>query len=507
MSLRQSVSSRVLGAYDSVEKAIFPGASENRRHTAWLQRKGLGGARCIAIVKTREVVSSVPLQMALYWNVYYSVMWAFTFLLLARWRWFHNDGWTRFAGLGAFGLWAITESSRLLLGYLGNLKEKVPHLVAFFFLTFFPQLFVMGFLVVGQKPLLTYDLVTGALHLLFLFFELGIGVPATNRMIVSHNVRFQMEYNLGRFGTEVGGDSDPDQHQAGHPASDDDGRSALLARPMPPPSAGSARSGRASSVRSSRAPSMRSGRAASVDLERSMRSARSVDGLADTFTPRSSRARLRPLSGRSVSEFSRTSRTSFRDAVGAVGSSLRGSVEPSYREKYQRRKAAQGRREARMARSRSGPLTPSRESPPPRPTANRHFWEARAIRHRPVRDVAKAQSPGWIYESSRRGSSSTSTPTRRSSDTRACWGKSRKEVSVNTATIARRGVDDRPRPAALWRTSKIAGRTWICRTRTERPVGTGACRRLWCLLRCLRTRRPCAGRRRRHPWQRVAVRA
>jgi hypothetical protein len=58
---------------------------------------------------------------------------------------------------GIFGVWALVEPVRLYIGYAGNLDENVPSLIAFEFLSLFPQSVLCVFLLALQKPLLPFD--------------------------------------------------------------------------------------------------------------------------------------------------------------------------------------------------------------------------------------------------------------------------------------------------------------------------------------------------------------
>jgi Predicted membrane protein len=91
-------------------------------------------------------------------------------------------------------LWVLGESGRLYLGYTGNLHEKVPHLAAFLFVTFFPQLLITIFLCAIQSPLLPIDKVMGYFMIIFIVTEFILGYRAARRIIVNKTARFAVEY-------------------------------------------------------------------------------------------------------------------------------------------------------------------------------------------------------------------------------------------------------------------------------------------------------------------------
>jgi len=56
--------------------------------------------------------------------------------------------------LPIFLLWSSTELARVALGYVGNIKERVPMISAFLLLTIFPQLVAVLFFTFLQDPVL-----------------------------------------------------------------------------------------------------------------------------------------------------------------------------------------------------------------------------------------------------------------------------------------------------------------------------------------------------------------
>jgi len=79
--------------------------------------------------------------MLLYFNAYYSVVYAVLIALIIRWK--VVVGKASGVGIIFFALWGMVESFRLYLGFVGNLKEKVPHFAGFFFLSVLQLIFVL----------------------------------------------------------------------------------------------------------------------------------------------------------------------------------------------------------------------------------------------------------------------------------------------------------------------------------------------------------------------------
>ncbi|NWU51981.1 TMM17 protein, partial [Dromas ardeola] len=65
------------------------------------------------------VLANLPLQMMLYFNVYYFPVW---FLLQLKYQLLPQH--YQFLLVAAFLILSLAEGSRLYLGYVGNLQEK-----------------------------------------------------------------------------------------------------------------------------------------------------------------------------------------------------------------------------------------------------------------------------------------------------------------------------------------------------------------------------------------------
>ena len=88
-----------------------------------------------------QVAASTPLQMTLYFNIPYALVWAALNQLLFAWK---SAVWdlplvVAVVSPMVFWVWAFVEPIRLVLGYVGNLRERVAWLGGFWVLTIFPQ--------------------------------------------------------------------------------------------------------------------------------------------------------------------------------------------------------------------------------------------------------------------------------------------------------------------------------------------------------------------------------
>ncbi|KAL1514837.1 hypothetical protein AB1Y20_003922 [Prymnesium parvum] len=146
-----------------------------------------------------QVASSTTLQMWLYFNVWYVVVFILLFQMIAAWK---AHIWNASLVIQlltpmAFWSWAVIEVLRLGLGYFGNLAERVPWLLAFWMLTLFPQpvlqlyfLFIQGFAGWFTTPIETC-LCLGIL--VFYIAELVVSYQANKRLVAKAAADFHLQ--------------------------------------------------------------------------------------------------------------------------------------------------------------------------------------------------------------------------------------------------------------------------------------------------------------------------
>nr|XP_030123113.1 transmembrane protein 17 isoform X1 [Taeniopygia guttata] len=91
-----------------------------------------------------EILSSLPLQMSLYFNVYFFPLWWLITVAILYMKYPALSDYYKFILVTIMILVSLTELIRLYLGYVGNLLEKVPELAGFWLLTLLPQLPVVA---------------------------------------------------------------------------------------------------------------------------------------------------------------------------------------------------------------------------------------------------------------------------------------------------------------------------------------------------------------------------
>ncbi|CAM9572263.1 unnamed protein product, partial [Bubo scandiacus] len=130
-----------------------------------------------------EVLASLPLQMMLYFNVYYFPVWCLAEGMTLQLKYHLLPRHYQFLLVAAFLILLVAEGSRLYLGYVGNLQEKVPELAGFLLLSFLIQLPLLLFLLTDSRViLLPLELAVHSLLLAFLVAEMAAAFLALKTM-------------------------------------------------------------------------------------------------------------------------------------------------------------------------------------------------------------------------------------------------------------------------------------------------------------------------------------
>ncbi|KAL0108023.1 hypothetical protein PUN28_014944 [Cardiocondyla obscurior] len=82
-----------------------------------------------------QIQSSLPLQMALYFNVWVYPLWFFVILVNLDAKYYYLTEVYKFTTVAVFIVISMLEGVRLYLGYLGNLAEKIPELASFWLIS------------------------------------------------------------------------------------------------------------------------------------------------------------------------------------------------------------------------------------------------------------------------------------------------------------------------------------------------------------------------------------
>ncbi|XP_050174711.1 transmembrane protein 17B-like [Myiozetetes cayanensis] len=153
-----------------------------------------------------EVLASLPLQVMLYFNVYYFPVWCLAEGMMLQLK-YHLLPWHyQFLLVTAFLILSLSEGSRLYLGYLGNLQEKVPELAGFLLLSFLIQLPLLLFLLTDSQVIhLPLEMPMHSLFLAFLLAEIVAAFLALKTMTKQLAAQFYLQhFQEGRRGRPGG---------------------------------------------------------------------------------------------------------------------------------------------------------------------------------------------------------------------------------------------------------------------------------------------------------------
>nr|CAD7443212.1 unnamed protein product [Timema bartmani] len=129
-----------------------------------------------------EIISSLPLQMSLYFNVLFFPIWLITVAVMLHVKYDCLSNMYRFIVVTVLVAVIGIECLRLYLGYLGNLTEKIPELAGFWMLSLLLQFPLQIFLFANERtvPQVVERAVQGVM-LSLLVVELVSGFIALRR--------------------------------------------------------------------------------------------------------------------------------------------------------------------------------------------------------------------------------------------------------------------------------------------------------------------------------------
>ncbi|XP_041058971.1 transmembrane protein 17-like [Carcharodon carcharias] len=134
-------------------------------------------------IRADEMVSSLPLQMALYFNVVFFPFWWASEVAVIQLKYSMLPGYYQWLLLAAVIILTLIECVRLFLGYMGNLQEKLPELAGFWLLSFTIQLPIILFLLTDESIIiLPLEQAVHILYFTFLVFELVAAFLALREM-------------------------------------------------------------------------------------------------------------------------------------------------------------------------------------------------------------------------------------------------------------------------------------------------------------------------------------
>ncbi|XP_027309243.1 transmembrane protein 17 [Anas platyrhynchos] len=140
-----------------------------------------------------EIVSSLPLQMSLYFNVYFFPFWWLSSVVMLQMKYAVLSDYYKFILVTVMILASLIEIIRLYLGYIGNLQEKVPELAGFWLLTLLLQLPIILFLLFNEGlKILPLERLVNIIFALFLIFQVIAASTTLKRMVNKLATHFRL---------------------------------------------------------------------------------------------------------------------------------------------------------------------------------------------------------------------------------------------------------------------------------------------------------------------------
>ncbi|XP_076159566.1 transmembrane protein 17B isoform X1 [Alosa pseudoharengus] len=154
--------------------------------------------QCVFLSKDDEVVSSLPLQMSLYFNLWFFPMWWVCEVIMLHLKYPALPDYYKFILVTVLILMTLIEGIRLYLGYVGNLQEKVPELAGFWLLSLLLQFPLILFQLFNES-ILVQPLERGV-HIvlsLFVLTEALSGFVALREMVHHTESHFHLQQFAG----------------------------------------------------------------------------------------------------------------------------------------------------------------------------------------------------------------------------------------------------------------------------------------------------------------------
>ncbi|KAL7300791.1 transmembrane protein 17-like [Trichogramma pretiosum] len=145
-----------------------------------------------------RVQSSLPLQIVLFLNVYYFPVWVLFLIYYLDAKYYELSEFYKFVSVAVSLTVVCLECTRLYLGYLGNLGERIPELASFWLISTLLQLPLELFLVFDRNSTyLPNERIANSVALAFLAVEIVTGTIVLKISADHHAKRFYMAQLYG----------------------------------------------------------------------------------------------------------------------------------------------------------------------------------------------------------------------------------------------------------------------------------------------------------------------
>ncbi|XP_023027213.2 transmembrane protein 17 isoform X1 [Leptinotarsa decemlineata] len=141
-----------------------------------------------------EVLSNLPLQMALYFNVVFAPVWVIITILLLERNYQSYEELNKYVTVTIIATIFFVEILRLFLGYEGNLKDKIPELAGFWMLSLLLQLPMQGYLLFNpHSRMYILEIVVQSIMFILLIIQLVAGYWAMKYTAVQQTNYYKLQ--------------------------------------------------------------------------------------------------------------------------------------------------------------------------------------------------------------------------------------------------------------------------------------------------------------------------
>jgi hypothetical protein len=147
-------------------------------------------------VTYRPTLANLKLQICLYYNAIFSVVYAILVGACAIEKLLYYN---KNVSIAVVIIWAVLEPLRLYYGISGNLKESVPSLATYLLVTIFPTTPFILYLAYIQPVLFPIDPIIGSLMVVCLVVQFIMGFNATRKIIRSQTVQFMRSTHMNKI--------------------------------------------------------------------------------------------------------------------------------------------------------------------------------------------------------------------------------------------------------------------------------------------------------------------
>ena len=148
----------------------------------------------IRTAKTRvidsEISASLPLQIMIYYNKHYSVLMLAIMLMAESYIQLYFSYSLSFLSLIILVLWALVEYLRLYYGFMGNIKESFPELIAFLILSIVFSLPLLAFFFIVPAVQFPIERSVVIVAGIFLVVEVILAIMATSKLVKNQTAIF-----------------------------------------------------------------------------------------------------------------------------------------------------------------------------------------------------------------------------------------------------------------------------------------------------------------------------